>query len=219
MALSNELREAIASRHRPRICKQVQELPDGQGGERSSLNEREATSFANEEGTEQKDRSFSPEFPNPLALPPPSPDWSHLLCSRPHEPTSALFARTALLAVGCRLSISPTRAALCEPARCHSAGAVCQLLVRVFGERGLAIAYQLAGRGQPPKMVDKTNVISNGGAPPDLLAPEVLRSLPLQVARLSCTSRATRHRGVTGKPTRSARRESSARAIARGAVN
>src|SRR5262245_38072808 len=33
------------------------------------------------------------------ALPPPSPDWSHLLCGRPHKAASAISARMALASV------------------------------------------------------------------------------------------------------------------------
>jgi hypothetical protein len=100
------------------------------------------------------------------ALPPPSPDWSHLLCGRPHESASTLSARMALLAVGCRLSIHPSLDALCEAARCHTAGMVRRLLVQIYGERGLAIAYQLAGREQPLKTAAKTNVLPKGDAAP-----------------------------------------------------
>ena len=63
-------------------------------------------------------------------------------------------------------------------------GAVRQLLVSVYGERGLALAYQLAGREQPRKIV--SSLVKRGEpvpGPPDLLSPEMLRSLPLQVAR------------------------------------
>src|SRR5262249_12775388 len=98
--------------------------------------------------------------------------------------SSALSARSALLAVGCRLSIHPTRDAPCEAARCHSVETLRDLLVRVYGELGLAIAYQLAGREQPLRGVSSRE---KGGdampGPPALLSPEVLRCLPLQVAR------------------------------------
>jgi hypothetical protein len=112
------------------------------------------------------------------------PNWSHLLCGRSHEPTSALLARMALQSVGCRLSIHPSPNALCEAARCHSAGAVRSLLVRVYGERGLAIAYHLADREKPSEIV--SSQVKRGEpvhGSPDLLVPEVLRSLPRQVAR------------------------------------
>jgi hypothetical protein len=82
------------------------------------------------------------------------------------------------------LSVHPTASALCEAARCHSVGALRRLLVSAYGERGLSLAYQLAGREQPRKMLS-SQVKSGEPAPgqPDLLSPEVLRSLPLQVGR------------------------------------
>src|SRR5262249_29488450 len=71
-------------------------------GERCSVDEREATFFTEHaEGTEREDRSFSPALPDTLALPPPSPDWSHHLCRRSHEAASALSARSALLGECC----------------------------------------------------------------------------------------------------------------------
>src|SRR5262249_37916303 len=116
------------------------------------------------------------------------PDWSHLLGGRPHSSVSALSAHLVLLAVGCRLSITPTPDALREAARCHSVDAVRRLLTQVYGERGLAIAYQLAGWENPYKIVGKSDKIAGrvdrvtGGdataSPPHLLSPEVLRSLP-----------------------------------------
>jgi hypothetical protein len=91
----------------------------------------------------------------------------------------------ALLAIGCRLGIHPSLNALCEAARCHSAGAVRRLLVQAYGERGLVTAFQLAGMEQPPRLVSSQQVkgVEPAPGPPDLLSPEVLRSLPLQVAR------------------------------------
>jgi hypothetical protein len=90
----------------------------------------------------------------------------------------------ALASVGCRFGIHPSPSALCEAAKCRSVGAVHQLLVSVYGEQGLALAYQLASREPPPKTV--SDGVTNGDAtlgPPDLLSPELLRSLPLKVAR------------------------------------
>src|SRR6516162_6357029 len=158
MALSTELREALASRHRPRLREQLPELPLPDH-KRRSLNEQQP----------ERNQSLPDDHPNDnpddcalAALPPPSPDWSHLLCGRPQEAASAVSAHMALLAVGCRLSISPTTDMLREAARCHSAGAVRTLLVRCYGERGLAAAYQLVGREQPPQVGEGTNVITNG---------------------------------------------------------
>ena len=120
------------------------------------------------------------------ALPPLSPDWFHLLGGRPHSPASASFARMALEAVGCRLAIHPSPNALCEAAGCHSVGAVSSLLVRHLGEQGLATAYQLAGSEKPPIASSRLDGVASPDAtagPPDLLSPEVLRSLPPRVAR------------------------------------
>jgi hypothetical protein len=118
-------------------------------------------------------------------LPPPSPNWSHILGSRPNEPVSALSAHRALLAVACRLSLRPSPNAIREASRCRSAGAVRSLLVRVYGERGLAIAYQLAGREQPDKIVSRVNGVTRGDTAtgvPDLLETAVLRSMSPRVA-------------------------------------
>jgi hypothetical protein len=179
--------ELLASRQqRPRVPRVVQPHP-------CSLNEQQS-----EKGPALPDDSpdDNPDPDDyvmqiPTALPPLSPDWSHLLGGRPHASASALDVSRALLAVGCRLSISPSTDALSEVGRCHSVGAVRSLLVRCSGERGLALAYQLAGREKPPQVGEGTNVITNGNAapgPPDLLSPEVLRSMPKRVARFSCTS-------------------------------
>jgi hypothetical protein len=43
-------------------------------------------------------------------------------------------------------------------------GAVRRLLVLAYGERGLALAYQLAGREQPHKPADRANAVSANGA-------------------------------------------------------
>src|SRR5262249_54080823 len=116
----------------------VQELPDGPRGERWRVNEREGTSLPQCSENEQKDRNLFPVLSMTAALPPIPPAWSHILYGRPHEPASALSARMALLAVGRRLSISPTRDMLCEAARCFSAGAVRRLLAQAYGKRGLS---------------------------------------------------------------------------------
>ena len=120
MALSSELRAALASRHRPRLRKQVQELPAGQPGERCSFNEREGTSLPQCSETERKDRNLFPMPSMPAAPPPIPPDWSHLLCGGPHEAASALSASSALLAIGCRLGSNPSPNALCEAANIAS---------------------------------------------------------------------------------------------------
>jgi hypothetical protein len=132
--------------------------------------------------SERKDPALSVT----LALPPPSPDWSHFLGGRPHAAASALSARLALLAVGCRLGIHPSPDTLCEAARCHNVAAVRRLLEQAYGERGLSCAYELAGRVQPHKPADRANAVSAAhrpAGPPDLLEPAVLRSMPLPVAR------------------------------------
>ena len=131
-------------------------------------------------------------------LPPPSPNWSHILGSRPNEPVSALSAHRALLAVACRLSLRPSPNAIREAARCHSVAALRQLLVRVYGERGLAIAYQLAGKEQPPRTASRVG--DSKANPPELLSPEVLRSLPLPVARFFLHEPRTPPRWRTSRP-------------------
>jgi hypothetical protein len=179
MSLSTELREALVSRHRPRLRKQVRES-DAEGEECygiSHIVER----LLDSNKTARQEQSCAL-----LVLPPASPNWSHLLCGRPHEAASATSARTALLAVGCRLSISPTTDVLREAAGCHSGGAVRRLLAQVYGERGLALAYQLAGREQSHKPASRMDRVKGGDAvpgPPDLLSPEALRSMPPRVAR------------------------------------
>ena len=63
---------------------------------------------------------------------------------------------------------------------------MCQLLALVYGERGLSCACQLAAREQPDKTASRLDGVTGGVATagsPDLLSPEVLRGLPLQVAR------------------------------------
>jgi hypothetical protein len=150
---------------------------------------------------EGPDDSSDPHDCTLLLLPPPSPEWSHLLCGRPHEAASALSARMALLAIGCRLGIHPSLNAFHEASRCRSAGAVRSLLVHVYGERGLAIAYQLAGREQPPRTT--SDGVTNGDSkanPPELLSPEVLRSLPLPVARFFLYEPRTPPRWRTSRP-------------------
>jgi len=94
----------------------------------------------------------------------------------------------ALLAVGCRLSISLTPNALREAIRCHSHSVrgLQDLLVQVYGVRGLVLAYQLGGGEPPHKMVSRMDGVTRGDAvpgPPDLLSPEALRSMPPKVAR------------------------------------
>ena len=166
MALSSELREALASRQRFRSRRRAHQLP-----ERSLSNNGAVPGEDSDDRVDPDDcvpqlstepaREKICTFP---ALPPPSPDWSHILGGRPHEPATAISARTALLAVGCRLSISPSPNALCEAARSHSVGAVRRLLVLAYGERGLSCAYQLAGREQPHKTADRANAVSANGA-------------------------------------------------------
>jgi hypothetical protein len=155
MALSTELRDALASRHRLRLRCRAR-----------SLNEQPPENNSDDDPNDDTDPDDCVvQIPTSLpALPPPSPDWSHLLCGRPHEPASVLFACTALLAVGCRLGINPSSNALCEASRCHSVGAVRQLLELIYGEHGLTIAYQLAGREQPPKTVSRVDRVTYGDA-------------------------------------------------------
>jgi hypothetical protein len=190
MALSTELREALASRQRLRPRKQAHQLPE------RSLSDNDAALGDDPDDDPDPDDCVLP------ALPPPSPDWSSLLCGRPHESASALSAHMALSAVSCKLGIHPSPTTLCEAARCHSVGDVRRLLVQAYGERGLALAYQLAGREQPPKTASSR--VTGGDAmtsPPDLLSPEVLRSLPLQVARFFLHEPRTPPRWRTGRPT------------------
>jgi hypothetical protein len=104
MALSTELRAALASRQRPRLRKQARELPL-------------PCSFNEQQPGEDPDDSIDPDDFGPrlvvslqpvariYALPPPSPAWSHLLSGRPHESASASSARIALLAVSCRFPL------------------------------------------------------------------------------------------------------------------
>jgi hypothetical protein len=130
------------------------------------------------------------------ALPPPSPNWSHILGSRPTEPASTLDARMVLASVGCRLSLHPSRDALCAAARCHDVAAVRSLLARVYGQRGLATAYQLAGREQPYSILKEsccttsspTALIQTSAAPLscDAIEPglaEALSQMPLKLQR------------------------------------
>ena len=72
----------------------------------------------------------------------------------------------ALLAVGCGLGIHLSPNALCEVAKCHSVGAVRRLLVWAYGERGLATAFELAGREQPPETVSRVDAVTSGDAMP-----------------------------------------------------
>jgi hypothetical protein len=157
MALSTELREALVRRHRPRLREQLPEQQPGKGpalpGDDPDDNP-DPDDCGPRLSVRVAEQNVEKIYTLP-ALPPPSPDWSHLLCGRPHEAASATSARMALLAVGCRLGIHPSPDALCKATRCHSAGAVRSVLVRVFGERGLRCAYQLAGREQPPKVSDR----------------------------------------------------------------
>ena len=151
-------------RHQPR--KQVRELPLP-----CSLNEQQPDDDPND----------NPD-PDDCALPalPPPPDWSHILGGRQQEAASGPLAHMALLAVGCRLSISPTTDALCEAARCHSVGAVRSLLAHVYGERGLANAYELAGREQPDKPANRVDGVTAGEAMPvncDALEPGLAHAI------------------------------------------
>jgi hypothetical protein len=111
MALSSELREALARRSQPRLRCRAQQLPDSEGDECygiSHIDERLLDS--NKTASQEQSCALS-------ALPPPSPDWSHLLGGRPHEAASALDGTMALLALGCRLGIHPTPDML--PAGCR----------------------------------------------------------------------------------------------------
>ena len=181
MFRTESLELLVSRRQRPRVPRVVQPHP-------CSLNEQQS-----EKGPALPDDSPD-DNPDPddcvvqilTALPPPSPNWSHLLYGRPHAAASALSARMALLAVGCRLSISPTTDALREAASTHSTGAVRRMLVRSYGERGLRCAYELAGREQPAKTMVSDGDVTGGDAapgPPDLLSPDALRSMPPRVAR------------------------------------
>jgi len=58
----------------------------------SNRTEREVQPLA---GSEDPDDNPDPDDRALLALPPPSPDWSHLLGSRPHSPASLLSATSA----------------------------------------------------------------------------------------------------------------------------
>jgi hypothetical protein len=179
MALSTELREALASR-RPRFRNQarLRDDPDDDPDPDDS-------------GPYPcKDRKFFPVLSDTLALPPPSPDWSHLLSGRPHSPATVLSAFRALLAVGCRLSIRPREDTLLEAVKCRSAGDVRQLLASVYGDRGLAIAYQLAGREQPHRTAGPRDpVVTNNEAAPlncDPLEPgfvQAVREAPTRLQR------------------------------------
>jgi len=171
MALSTELREALASRHRPRLRCQVREPNDECSDTEQPLGSEDAGDYPDPDDSGPRlvvrvtEQNVEKIYTLP-ALPPPSPNWSHLLCGRPHEAASAPLARMALLAVGCRLSISPTPDMLLAAAKCHSAGAVRSLLVRVFGERGLSSAYQLAGREQPHKRASRVDGVTGSDATP-----------------------------------------------------
>jgi hypothetical protein len=91
-----------------------------------------------------------PAVPPCLALPPIPPAWSQLLCGRAHEAASAQYGRMALLAVGCRLGVTPSQSALEQVAGCRSVGAVRRLLILAYGSRVLSTAFELAGILQPP---------------------------------------------------------------------
>src|SRR5215471_2308670 len=83
-----------------------------------------------------------------------------------------------------QLGIHPSLNALCEAARCHSVGCSASAVSVSLRRAGISNRLQLAGREQPRKMA--SSQVKGGEAPPgppDLLSPEVLRSLPLQVAR------------------------------------
>jgi hypothetical protein len=108
-----------------------------------------------------------------------------------------------MVALGCRLSITPSPDALCEAARCHSVAAVQQLLLRIYGEQGLVTAFELGGREKPDNVVgivEGVNGVTATPDPPDLLSPEVLRSLPLQVARFFLHQPRTPPRWRTSRP-------------------
>jgi hypothetical protein len=87
-------------------------------------------------------------FAFPTALPPIPPAWS-FLCSRGHTAVSIALAKNALESIGCYLGIRPTSNALYEAARCHSAGALRQLITDIYGQRGLDAAFALAGLQRP----------------------------------------------------------------------
>jgi hypothetical protein len=134
MALSSELHELLARRGRPR----PREL---------RLEARPEESRDISDGEDSDDDPVI--LPPCLALPPIPPAWSQLLCGRAHEAASAQYGRMALLAVGCRLGVTPSQSALSEAARCRSVGAVRRLLILAYGSRGLSVAFELAGILQP----------------------------------------------------------------------
>jgi hypothetical protein len=169
MALSTELRAALANRQRLRPRCRARELPESQP---LGSDDPDDVIDPDDSGPHlRKDRNFFPVLPTRAALPPIPPDWSHLLGGRPHSPTSALAARMALLAVGCRLSISSTPEALSEAAGCHDVGSVRRLLLSVYGTRGLSCTYELAGLEQPANVVGNTVTGGNVQAPIPSAAP------------------------------------------------
>jgi hypothetical protein len=139
-------------------------------------------------------------------LPPPPSEmpanwWEALLFGKPGDAVSPQNARLALMLVEARLgehqdsgeSIKRDPGANVEAVSSFptTVGELHDRIYELYDSRGWRVFQQLyheAAGLQPKrhKMIAATNVIPNSDAatgPPDLLSSEVLRSLPLQVAR------------------------------------
>ena len=104
MALSAELREALATRANP-ARKTLRSLPSCRDATRSG-----PESLPSSDGSEANKRASSQEslgnvkLPVILALPPIPPAWS-FLADRVHEPVSIALAQRALVSLGCYLGV------------------------------------------------------------------------------------------------------------------
>jgi hypothetical protein len=148
MALSAELREALARRANP-ARKTLRSLPSSLAATRSC-----PESVPSSDASEANKRVSSQEslgnvkLPVILALPPIPPAWG-FLTDRVHDPVSIALAQRALVSLGCYLGIRPSPNALLEAARCRSAGALRNRIAALYGAVGLSTTFQLAGIPQP----------------------------------------------------------------------
>jgi hypothetical protein len=148
MALSSELREALAGqKRRPRLLSKqpLEQLP--------APDDPDDRINPDDHGQVSSGELSPPEW---LALPPIPPAWS-FLCDRGHSAVSALTARAALASVACYLGTHPTPDALRQASKARSASALRQLIRESFGEVGLSAAYELGGL-IPPKRHEPPNV-------------------------------------------------------------